>query len=49
MGEPGGPLFTKGAKNEPHRAHLGVHLGGHERQEEWFWNILESKYQNFPV
>ena len=32
----GGPLFTKGAKNEPQRAHLGVHLGVHEGQEEEF-------------
>ena len=30
----GGPFFTKGAKNEPHRAHLGVHLGVYEGQEE---------------
>ena len=30
----GGPLFTKGAKSEPHRAHLGIHLGVHEGQEE---------------
>ena len=26
----GGPFFTKGAKNQPHRVHLGVH----EVQEE---------------
>ena len=32
----GGPFFNKGAKNEPNRAHLGVHLGGHEGQEELF-------------
>ena len=27
-------FLTKGAKNEPHRAHLGAHLGVHEGQEE---------------
>ena len=30
----GGHFFTKDAKNEPHRAHLGVHLDVHEGQEE---------------
>ena len=30
----GGPVCTKGVKNEPHRAHLGVHLGVHEGQAE---------------
>ena len=28
-----GPSFTKDAENQPHRAHLGVHLGVHESQE----------------
>ena len=27
-------VFTKGANNDPHRAHLGVHWGVHEGQEE---------------
>ena len=30
----GGPFLTKSTKHEPHRAHLGVHLGVHEVQEE---------------